>query len=233
MKLLNLLFENVNPKVDILFDDATTRVVSFGCTHEILNPEVLSTRSLKELEKNKEKGKCPPTPEGQNYGGYVGYGWKEMWDILQDIKSGKIGKVNALFIDSDIKYEEDTGEDRPAKYPRWRYTDDQKLSSFGVKHGMTGGDTLDYISREYKKRAKQGNLTSNDMNFYLPIGVGLVNYLIDNPDVGNKIDNIVVGNSSKSAADYFVQKLTAVYRNKVKRIKPGELNRTGYIIWSH
>jgi hypothetical protein len=226
MKLIKLLLEQEeNKPVDILFDDAAVRVISFSTTHTIENPEVLSTNVLREIERIRIKKDFDLIHKG-----YVGYGWGPMWKILQDVKASRINNINAIFIDSDIKYEDIDKEGKTEKYPGWEFTDKQKLDFYDVKHGMTGGDTLDRISRVYKQEASNEGLGINDRDFYLPYGIGLVDYLCDHKDVGNKIEHIVVGNSSASAASYFVDRLKRVYGGKVKRILPGALKSTGYII---
>jgi hypothetical protein len=227
MKLIKLLLleQEENKPVDILFDDAAVRVISFSTTHTIENPEVLSTNVLREIERIRIKKDFDLIHKG-----YVGYGWGPMWKILQDVKASRINNINAIFIDSDIKYEDIDKEGKTEKYPGWEFTDKQKLDFYDVKHGMTGGDTLDRISRVYKQEASNEGLGINDRDFYLPYGIGLVDYLCDHKDVGNKIEHIVVGNSSASAASYFVDRLKRVYGGKVKRILPGALKSTGYII---
>jgi hypothetical protein len=226
MKLIPILLEQEDTRpVDILFDDAAVRVISFGMTHSIENPEVLSRSIVKELERLRSKKEFT-----QEHKGYVGYGWGPMWNILQEIKAGTISNINALFIDSDIKYEDIDKEGKTEKYPGWDFTDRQKLDYYNVQHGMTGGDTLDRISKLYRRSAAEEGMGKDNKNFYLPYGVGLVDYLSDHKDVGAKIKNIVIGNSSASAADYFIDRLKKIYGGRVKRILPGALKSTGYII---
>jgi len=81
-----------------------------------------------------------------------------------------------------------------------------------------------------RRSATEEGMSKDDKNFYLPYGVGLVDYLSDHKDVGAKIKNIVIGNSSASAADYFMDRLKKIYGGRVKRILPGALKSTGYII---
>lgn len=234
MKLLQLIFEQTNEsRTSILFDDAATRVIPFAITHKIKNPEVLSQNIKSDLEKFKRTGKInsfPQPPSDKELIGYVGYGWRPMWDILQDIKSSRIPKVYALFIDSDIEYEQPDDRGSTVRKPGWSFTDQQKLDHYNVKHGMTGGDTLGRISAEYRKITGKEGIKPDNINYYLPYGIGLVDYLVQNKDVGDKIENIIVGNSSNSAADYFVGQLKRVYGSKVRRITPGILKSTGYVI---
>lgn len=233
IKLSNLLLESPNEVFDILFDDATNRAVAFGCTHDVLNLKDVSPRVKLELEKQKSKGKCPTPPEGKAYKGVIGYGWEPMWNILQKVKSGQYPKVDTLFIDSDIKY---NGLENGT--PEWKFTDNQKLEKFisdkgtAVSHGLTGGDTLAKISKEYSQTATKAGLTPNDMNYYLPYGIGLVTFLVQKENietVGRKINQIVIHCSSGSAAQHFMALLQPHYRGKVKRIIPRELNSNGFI----
>lgn len=220
--------ENEQPLVDILFDDAKSRVLSFSTTHDILNPEVLSVGVAKEVQKQLTKKNIDP--QQLEYQGYVAYGWQTMWELLQKIKSNEIPHINALYVDSDIEYEEPDTQGLTHKKPKYSYGDKQRLAFYNVKHGLTPPDTLSRISKAYRQITQQDNIDKESMNYYLPYGIGLIDYLKDNPQVGHKIDNIIIANSSNSTAQYFVDQLKPLYGTKVKRILPSTLHSRGYIL---
>lgn len=230
MKLLKLLLEQEDTiPIDILYDDAKSRVASFGTTHTIENPEVLSTYALKELEA-KRRSLRKKNILNITHKGYVGYGWGPMWDILQDIKTSRLNNINAIFIDSDFTYEDTDKDNKTEKFPRWEYPENQRLSYYGKKTGMTSAQSFIDITNDYRKEVSSKGLGINDRDYYLPYGIGLVEYLCNHKDVGNKIKHIIVGNSKDKTADYYLSKLSRIYGGKVRRIRPGILHKIGYIV---